>query len=170
MSYGSITSIPKIRLRIHQGHSSDWKSTENTDQKFLVSTVWSTAGIHNLLVLSAVMRYNAQSFCASVLSDIESNLCDSKRRKTLGGFYLYIDNAPAHNAKRSRQEITRTKTTGVVHPTCSPDAAPSDFFLFDYLKVQIAGFTANSPTDILSEIRRIFQKISKETLVVVYDE
>jgi hypothetical protein len=39
-----------------------------------------------------------------------------------------------------------------------------------YLKGQMAGFTANSPAHILSEIRRIYQEISKETLVAVYDE
>jgi hypothetical protein len=57
-----------------------------------------------------------------------------------------------------------------VHPSHSPDFAPSDFFLFGHLKGQMAGFTANSPADILSEIRRNFQEIPKETLVAVYDE
>jgi hypothetical protein len=32
-------------------------------------------------------------------------------------------------------------------------------FLLGFLKREIAGFTANSPADILSEIRRIFQEI-----------
>jgi hypothetical protein len=58
----------------------------------------------------------------------------------------------------------------VVHPVYSPDAAPSDCFLFGYLKGEMTGFTANSPTDVLSEIGRIFQEISKETLVAVYDK
>jgi hypothetical protein len=50
-------------------------------------------------------------------------------------------------------------------------ASPSrNLFLFGCLKGEMAGFTANSPVDILSEIRRIFQKMSKETLVTVYDE
>jgi hypothetical protein len=57
-----------------------------------------------------------------------------------------------------------------VHPAYSLDAAPSDFFLFDYLKGEMADFTVNRPADILSEIRRIFQEISKKTLVAVYDE
>jgi hypothetical protein len=34
----------------------------------------------------------------------------------------------------------------------------------------MAGFTANLLVDILSEIGRIFQEISKETPVAVYDE
>jgi hypothetical protein len=58
----------------------------------------------------------------------------------------------------------------VVHPVYPPDAVLSDFFLFGYLKDELAGFTANSPADILYEIRRIFQKISKETLLAVDDE
>jgi hypothetical protein len=48
-----------------------------------------------------------------------------------------------------------------VHPASSPDAALCDFFLSGYLKGEIAGFTANSLADILSEIRRIFQETSK---------
>jgi hypothetical protein len=34
----------------------------------------------------------------------------------------------------------------------------------------MAGFTASSPENILSEIRRIFTKIPKETLTGVYNE
>jgi hypothetical protein len=105
------------------------------------------------------MRCDAQFFCVSVLPDIERNLCDCKRKKKLPGVYLHLNHAPAHNTKRLWQEITRTKVTRVLHPAYSHDAAPSDFFLFGSLKGEIAGFTANSPADILSEIRRIFQKI-----------
>jgi hypothetical protein len=73
-------------------------------------------------------------------------------------------------AKRPRQEIARTKATSVVHPADPRDAIPNDFFFFGYLKSEMASFTANSPADILSEIRRIFQEVSRETLVTVYDD
>jgi hypothetical protein len=88
----------------------------------------------------------------------------------LQGVCLHRDNAPLHNAKRSRKEIARTKITRIMHLAHSPDAALSDFFLFGYLKGKMAYFTANSLTDILSEIRRIFQENSKDVLVAVYDE
>jgi hypothetical protein len=68
-----------------------------------------------------------------------------------------------------RQEITG-KVTRVMHPVYSPDAAPCDFFLFGYLKGEMAGFTVDLPVDILSEIRRIFQEISEKTLVAMYNE
>jgi hypothetical protein len=170
MSHGSIISTPMIRVRFYRGQSSDSKITENSGQKSLVSIIWSTFGIHSFLILPAGMRYDAEIFVASVLPDIERNLCDGNRRKMLRGVYLHLDSASAHHTKRSRQEIVRTKATRVVHSAYFPDVALSDFFLFGYLKGEMAGFTANSHPDILSEIRRIFQEISKETLVAVYDE
>jgi hypothetical protein len=42
--------------------------------------------------------------------------------------------------------------------------------LFGSLNGEMAGFTTNSPADILLEIHRIFQEISKEILVAVYGE
>jgi hypothetical protein len=116
------------------------------------------------------MRYDAEFFCAPVLSDIERNLCDGKRRKMVQGVCIHLDNAPAHNAEKSRQGMVRTRSTGVVHPAYSPAAVPSDFFLSGCLKAEMAGFTANSPADIRFKIRRIFQEISKETLMTMYDE
>jgi histone-lysine N-methyltransferase SETMAR len=116
------------------------------------------------------MRYDAKFFYAYVLPDIKRNLCHSKRRRTLRGVFLHLDNAPAHNTKRPRDKIARTKASRIVHPAYSPDAAPSDFFLFGNQKGEMADFTANSLTDFISEIRRIFQEISKETLVAVHGE
>jgi hypothetical protein len=66
--------------------------------------------------------------------------------------------------------MARTKGSRVVYLPYSPDAAPSDFFLFGCLKGETEGFTANSPVDFLSEIRGIFQEISKETFMAVDDE
>jgi hypothetical protein len=54
-----------------------------------------------------------------------------------------------------------------VHPVYFHDTALRGFFLFGYLKGEMAGFTANSPAHVLSEI---FREISKETLMAVYDE
>jgi hypothetical protein len=115
------------------------------------------------------MRYDVEFFCASVLLDIDWNLYEGKRRRALRGVCLHLDSAPAHNPKRS-QEITRTKTTRVVHPAHSHDISVNGFFLFGCLHGEMAGFTANSPADILSEIGRIFCEISKETLAAVYHE
>jgi hypothetical protein len=91
-----------------------------------------------------------QIFCASALPGIERSLCDSERRRTVRGVYPHLDNVPVHSAKRSRQEMARTKATRVVHTVYSPDAAPSDFFFLGSLKGETTDFTANSTADIIS--------------------
>jgi hypothetical protein len=107
------------------------------------------------------MWYDSEFFCASVPPDIERNLCDGKSTKTLRGVHLHLDNAPAHNAKWSRQEAARIKATRVADPAYSADAAPSYIFLFDFLKGEMAGFTANSPADILSQIRQSSRNLKR---------
>jgi hypothetical protein len=42
--------------------------------------------------------------------------------------------------------------------------------LFGYPKGEMMGFTANSPAEILSEVRRIFRETSMEIVVAVYDQ
>jgi hypothetical protein len=105
-----------------------------------------------------------------ILFRLQRNLCDGKRRKMFRGIYLHLDMASVYNAKRSRQEITRTKANRVVHPSYSPDGAPSDLFLFGHLKSEMARFTAGSAEDILSVIPRIFERIPKEIPTAVYNE
>jgi hypothetical protein len=60
--------------------------------------------------------------------------------------------------------------TRFVYPADSPDAASSDFFLFVYLKSEMAGIIANSSADIFSETHQIFQEISEKTLAAVTDK
>jgi hypothetical protein len=157
-------------LGLHQVPFFELEKPREFRPKCLVFIICSTSGIHSLLASPAWMRYDAEFFYASVMTDIEKNLCDGKRRKTLRGVHLYLANAPTHNAKRSRQEISRTKATRVVHPAYSHDAAPSDFLSFGCLKAEMAGFTANSAAGILSEIGRVFQEMSEETLMALYGE
>jgi hypothetical protein len=120
------------------GHLSDSKNAENSDQKMPGLHYWVGVGIYSVLVLPVVVRYDAEFFYASVLPDIEKNLRNGKRRETPRDVYLHLNNAAAHSAKRSWQEIARIKDTRVVHPGYSPDTAPSDF-LFGHLKGEMAG-------------------------------
>jgi hypothetical protein len=54
-----------------------------------VSIIWSTSNIHSVPALPAGRRYDAKFLCASILPDIERNLCDGRRKKTLRGVYFH---------------------------------------------------------------------------------
>ena len=52
---------------------------------------------------------------------------------------LHHDNAPAHNAFRTRDFLSQSGTTVAPHPPYSPNLAPCDFFLFPKLKMRLRG-------------------------------
>jgi hypothetical protein len=54
------------------------------------------------------------------------------------------------------------------HPPYSADLAPSDFFLFGYVKEKLIGYRAETPFELLVRIRVIMAKISRETLNAVF--
>jgi hypothetical protein len=47
------------------------------------------------------------------------------------------------------------------HPFCSPDLAPSDSFLFGYVKGKLMGYHAETPSELLVRIRVILAEIPR---------
>jgi hypothetical protein len=56
------------------------------------------------------------------------------------------------------------------HFPYSPDSAPSDFFLFGYVKGKLMGYRAETPSELLVRIRVILAEIPRETLNAVFLE
>jgi hypothetical protein len=54
------------------------------------------------------------------------------------------------------------------HPPYSPDLAPSDFFLFGYLKGKLMKYRAEIPSETLVRIQVILAEIRGETLNTVF--
>jgi histone-lysine N-methyltransferase SETMAR len=139
-------------------------------KKCLISILWSPAGIHSLLAVPKGTTYNSLFFCAQVVPDLVLNITSNSRRKTLKGLTLHIDNARPHNSKVSVNTLARTKAKRFPHPPYSPDLAPSDFFLFGYIKEKMSGVSSISEQDVIDRIKGIFNEIPKEVLISVYIE
>jgi hypothetical protein len=54
------------------------------------------------------------------------------------------------------------------HPVYSPDLAPSDFFLFGYVKGKPMEYRAETPSELLVHIRVILTETPRETLNAVF--
>lgn len=55
-------------------------------------------------------------------------------------------------------------------PPYSPDIAPSDFFLFGYIKSKLNGKHFDSVESLIEEVQEILSEISKETLKKVFED
>ena len=76
--------------------------------------------------------------------EIVARLHEKVRRKrpelfANNSWILHHDNAPAHTALSVREFLAAKQITVLEHPACSPDLAPSDFFLFPKIKEILKG-------------------------------
>jgi hypothetical protein len=55
------------------------------------------------------------------------------------------------------------------HPAYIPDFAPSDFFLFGYIKRQFTEYNIPDRQSLKNAITRIFDKIGQETLIAIFE-
>jgi histone-lysine N-methyltransferase SETMAR len=161
-------------------HESAWAESRDSlpsipnqgfqSKKVLISIIWTVTGIISLTALEKGTKYDSAYFCDVVFPSIESELLSRGRRKTLKGFYLHLDNAPAHNSKRSTSKIMESRMCRAPHPAYSPDIAPSDFFLLGYIKQKLKGEAFHDTESLLMRICDIFAEMKKGLLVSVYKE
>jgi hypothetical protein len=101
--------------------------------KFVVTIVWNPSNYHVLKALPKWSKFNAQYDTNNV---IVATL-DWRRlswRMQQGTFWLHADNFHPHMAKVSTGHITRNGMKRAPRSPDSPDLAPSDFFVFGYVR------------------------------------
>jgi hypothetical protein len=112
--------------------------------------------------------YNSAFFCnVDVLSLVE-NICSGSRRRSLKGFYVHLDNARLHNSHQSNDCLQGTKAQGMPQPAYRPDLAPSDFFLFGFLKQRLQGVHLADREALKTAICQLFSQIDREVLTSVF--
>jgi hypothetical protein len=102
--------------------------------KLMLVVFWGTEGIPVLEFLPEGETVRAISFKKIVVDEllkIAKNLPEEKR------LYVHWDNASSHGAGLITEALKDSRITLIPQPPYSPDLAPSDFFLFGYLKSQL---------------------------------
>jgi transposase len=83
---------------------------------------------------------------------------------------MHIDNAKSHNSALSLQKTEELGIARLAQPPYSPDMAPCDFFLFDYLKKELHGKNFRSKKGVISVVRAIVTNIPMQRLLRVFPE
>jgi hypothetical protein len=66
--------------------------------------------------------------------------------------------------------MEKNNLRGVPHPPFSSDPAPSDFFLFGYIKAKLQGTKFTEKDDLLVEIHELLNGVSDRVLKMVFIE
>ena len=67
-----------------------------------------------------------------------------------------------HNSKMTREKTEELGFKRAPHPPYSPDIAPSDFFLFGYVKEKLKGYKFKSRDDLKDKILEILSNINTD--------
>jgi hypothetical protein len=65
--------------------------------------------------------------------------------------------------------LEATKAQWLFHSPYSPDRAPSDFFLFGFIKAKLLDSQCNTRDELKTAITAVFNRIGKETLMSVFE-
>jgi histone-lysine N-methyltransferase SETMAR len=84
-------------------------------------------------------------------------------------FVVHVDNARVHTAQKCRACCEENGLRLALHSPYSPDLAPSDFFLFDYVKESLKGMVFPSYEELLDAIGEVLNGIESETLISVFE-
>jgi histone-lysine N-methyltransferase SETMAR len=93
-------------------------------------------------------KFNAAYYVTDILSPLSkwrSASAKADKRKLI----IHADNASPHIAQLSAQFFEQNKMNTAPHPPYSPGLAPSDFYLFGYVKGCLAGLSFESTDGLL---------------------
>jgi histone-lysine N-methyltransferase SETMAR len=135
----------------------------------MLTVVWNLIGFHVLKALPKGRKFNTQYYTNDVLvaiSDWRRQTGETRPNE----LRVHSDNVRPHTAKMSKDYIGLNRMKQALHLPYSPELAPSDFFLFDYVKGKLMGYRAETPSELLVRIRVILAEIPRETLNTVFLE
>jgi hypothetical protein len=100
----------------------------------MLMIVWNLRGFHWIKVLEEGRKFNASYYIAELLESLSqwrSIEAAGNERKLL----VHADNARSHTAKLSTRYFHENRMKSEPRPLYSPDLAPSDVYLFGYVKM-----------------------------------
>jgi len=104
--------------------------------KVLASIFWNQEGIPHIDYLPKGQTINAEYYL-SLLVQMKDILKEKRHGKFTKGVLFLHENAPAHRALATQEELTNLGFQCLDHPPYSPDLAPLDYRLFPGLKKTI---------------------------------
>ena len=129
-------------------------------KKLMIAVFWTRKGIKSIVPLSKGKTFNREFFFKNVVCDLQKN--DKRKFK-----YFHYDNARPHliDDKLKGMDVVR-----LPHPPYSPDLAPSDFFLFGYLKMKLEGCRFKDEIELLKQVDKILGDIPDDFFYDAFEE
>jgi histone-lysine N-methyltransferase SETMAR len=138
-------------------------------KKFMITIFWNPHGFHVVEALKEGESFNDKYMVNVILPQLVAIYFDGEREAGQKRLCVHMDNARPHSSKLTNCFIEENGLKRIPHPPYSPDIAPTDFYLFGYVKEKLAGMIACSIEELIENILDILSNISKDELNRVFD-
>ena len=138
-------------------------------QKIMLTVIWGVNGMYVIDFLPPSTPYNSSYFITNVLDILNEKRNDIWSQSQNKQIWLHLDNSMVHNSRACSQKIEQIGFKRAPHPPYSPDIAPSDYYLFGYLKGQLKGLKFNDLDELKEKVIEILTKISRDVKKRVFD-
>jgi hypothetical protein len=136
-------------------------------QNVMLTIVWNPSGFHVIRVLPKGFKFNATYYTIQILgplSDWRRIHIGRANRKLL----VHSDNEPPHIAKLTLEFLEHNSMKRAPHSAYSPGLAPSDFYLFGYVKQRRSGSAFPGVGSLLQAVNDMLEGIEEVTLEGVF--
>jgi hypothetical protein len=134
--------------------------------KTMRTVVWNPHGFHVIKIRPRGWKWTSYNYIDSILPEICALHIAGDRNKLV----IHADNARPHGSTRVKRYQEEHGLRTAPHPRYSPDLAPSDFFLFGYVKRALQGSEFQTMEELLAAVVGILNAISSETLTPTFHE
>lgn len=138
------------------------------EPKTMVSVMFRRGGVEQITYWGKGDTITSDSYIEDCLKPLVRTI--NKQRPTYGckNLKFHQDNAKPHVAKKVITFLEGHEFIIMDHPPYSPDLAPSDFWLFDFIKARLSDHA--SEESLMSAITAICNSIPKEELIKTFDK
>lgn len=136
--------------------------------KTMVSIFFRTSGVEHITYWNKGNTITSQSYIEDCLKPLLSSVKRERKASGLRGIKFHHDNARPHVAKCVQTYLEEQNLQIMEQPPYSPDLAPSDFWLFDYIKQQLEDHT--SVESLMRQITKILHSTPKAEFRKTFDK
>ena len=139
-------------------------------KKFTLTVMWGVGVFPVVEGLTGENRVNSKYFCTNILTKAKI-WCEKKRKSSgVSSYIFHMDNAPCHRSSYTTNFMRDNNIVRMDHPPYSPDLAPSDFFLFGYMKDHFADTTFKDMDDAVLQISTWLRSIDKKVIIRTFKD
>lgn len=120
-------------------------------KKVMASVFWDSGGVLMVDYLPKGQTITG-NYYAEELRRLREAIKEKRRGKLTRGVLLLQDNAPAHTSQVAVTSASHCGFELLPHPPYSPDLAPSDYYLFPKLKLELKGHRFGSNEEVISSV------------------